>query len=133
MSDRKSQTMDPKDDDFDRDLHPDPEAGQNRGGEAEGASEETPTAYDLKDLHDALKDFTNDELKQIPILPEGMRLKQGAVYIDLHLPHPQEFTARGDQEAIPGTRIVPKSEVDYQLWNRLIGVDNPERTGDADE
>ena len=26
--------------------------------------------------------------------------------------------------------IVPKSEVSYQLWNRLIGVENPERTGE---
>jgi hypothetical protein len=28
---------------------------------------------------------------------------------------------------------VPKSETDYQLWNRLIGVTNPERTGEAAE
>jgi hypothetical protein len=28
---------------------------------------------------------------------------------------------------------VPKSEVDYQLWNRLIGIDNPERLGDVDD
>jgi len=25
--------------------------------------------------------------------------------------------------------IVPKSEVDYQLWNKLVGVTNPARTG----
>jgi hypothetical protein len=30
-------------------------------------------------------------------------------------------------------RYVPKSEVDYQLWNRLIGIDNPERLGEADD
>ena len=33
----------------------------------------------------------------------------------------------------PGQWIVPKHGVDYQLWNRLIGVDNPERTGEASE
>ena len=42
-------------------------------------------------------------------------------------------TPGGDQEATAESRYVPKSEVDYQLWNRLIGVDNPERTGEADE
>jgi hypothetical protein len=28
---------------------------------------------------------------------------------------------------------VPKSAVGYQLWNRLIGVRNPERIGQASE
>jgi hypothetical protein len=28
---------------------------------------------------------------------------------------------------------VPKSAVNYQLWNALIGVDNPERLGFADD
>jgi len=26
---------------------------------------------------------------------------------------------------------VPKTEVDYQLWNRLTGVQNPEQAGRA--
>jgi hypothetical protein len=36
-------------------------------------------------------------------------------------------------EAGPENWYVPKSEIDYQLWNLLIGVDNPERLGRADE
>jgi hypothetical protein len=36
-------------------------------------------------------------------------------------------------EVGPDNWYVPKSEVDYQLWNRLIGVTSPERLGDADE
>jgi hypothetical protein len=28
-----------------------------------------------------------------------------------------------------GRYLVPKSEVDYQLWNRPIGVTDPARTG----
>jgi hypothetical protein len=27
----------------------------------------------------------------------------------------------------------PKDSIDYQLWNRLIGVTNPERTGNAND
>jgi len=40
-----------------------------------------------------------------------------------------EFTAEGKEEAGEADYIVPKKEVDYQLWNRLIGVSDPERTG----
>ena len=39
----------------------------------------------------------------------------------------------GYMEAGPRSRYVPKDLVDYVTWNRLIGVDNPERTDDADE
>ena len=72
-------------------------------------------------------------VKQIPILPRGSRLEQGATYTDLRDPEPREFTATGDMQAGPGNWYVPKSAVDYQLWNRLIGVEDPERLGRADE
>ncbi len=39
----------------------------------------------------------------------------------------EEFKATSGMEA--GRLIVPKSEVDYQLWNRLRGVTDPARTG----
>jgi len=47
--------------------------------------------------------------------------------------NPQEFKARADMVAGNDNWYVPKSEVNYQLWNRLIGVQNSERTGDADD
>src|SRR5947208_17175944 len=90
-----------------------------------------PTAFDVKDLHRRLRDFefTDDLLKQIPVLPEGSRLEHGATYIDLKNPSPREFTATGDMVAGPDNWYVPKDVVDYQLWNRLLGVTEPERTG----
>lgn len=134
MGQQRSKTMDIKNDEFQEDLYPSKEAGLNNGQEEnEAAQEATPTAYDIKGLHDTLADYTDDDLKQISIVPAGMRLKQGAVYINLRDPQPQEFVARGDMEASDSSWYVAKSEVDYQLWNRLIGVDNPQRTGDADE
>ncbi len=115
------------------DLNPDAMAGQNVGATA------TPervtsrrTAYDLKDAHDALHEFRDDVLAQIPIVPEGTRLQQGATYIDLKGDR-KEFTARADMEAEPGHWYVAKDEVDYQLWNMLIGVKNPERLNLVDE
>ncbi len=98
-------------------------------GSAEGAR----SAYDAKDVHRALTGFPDDELKQIPVLPTGARLDQGATYFDLHHPEAGEIAARGDQEAGADNWFVPKRAVEARLWNRLIGVANPERRGEASE
>ncbi|HYP21903.1 MAG TPA: hypothetical protein VEY08_17675 [Chloroflexia bacterium] len=120
---------------WDQDLRPDDNAGQNEGtqGLHPEKADGVRTAYDIKDLHNRLEGFEDDELKQITVLPVGSRLEQNATYIDLRTHDRQEFTARGDMEAGPENWYVPKTEVDYQLWNRLIGVRNPERTGEADD
>ncbi len=115
---------------FERDLHPDPHGGQNF---RPASGNTVVSAYDVKDLSRELPNLTDDELKQISVVQEGDQLEQGAVYFDLNNPGQGEFKARGDMVAEPGTRLVPKSAVDYQLWNALIGVDNPERLGFADD
>ncbi len=66
-------------------------------------------------------------MKQIPIVPEGTRLKQGATYLDLHAEHPQSFTARANMVAGPDNWYVPKTDVTYPPWNYLIGVREPAR------
>jgi hypothetical protein len=116
-----------------QDLNPNAMAGQNIGLAGPHPETDAPTAFDLKDAHRLLADLTDDDLKQIPILPPGSRLEQGATYLDLRDPRHREFTARGDMEAGPSDWYVPKDQVDYQLWNRLIGVTNPERLGEADD
>ena len=52
-----------------RDLNPDALAGQNTGATAGQAGRNLLTAYDLKDVHRALRDIPDDALKQIPVLP----------------------------------------------------------------
>jgi len=88
-----------------------------------------PTAFDVKDLHRLLRGYNDDELRQIPVVPEGAPLAEGSVYIDLHDPQPREFEAVGGTKAGAGHWYVAKSDVDYQLWNRLIGITNLERSG----
>jgi hypothetical protein len=90
------------------------------------------TAHDVKDVHRRLEGFSDDELKAIPILPAGTRLEQGAVYVDLRSDR-SEARATAEMIAGPDNAYAPKDSVDYQLWNRLLGVTNPERTGAADE
>jgi hypothetical protein len=116
---------------FNRDLNPNSAAGQNSGLESQQASKDAPSAFDMKELHERLTGFTSEEMRRIQVLPPGTRLEQGATYVDLNKLYEGEFKARGDMEAGPNTLYVPKSEVDYQLWNKLIGVENPERTGEA--
>ena len=116
-----------------RDLNPDALAGQNIGAAGPQAAKQAATAYEVKEVHRQFHGFSDDELKRIPILPQGARLEQGATYVDLQDPRLDEFTATGDMAAGPNNWYVPKREVDYQLWNRLIGIANPERLGDADE
>ncbi len=133
MSQETGRQTDQQSDEFQQDLNPNPMAGQNFGLEGTHPEKDAPNASEIKELHSLLKGYTNSDLKQIPVLPQGSRLEQGAKYIDLMDPEHKEFTAMGGMEAGPDNMYVPKTEVDYQLWNRLTGVQNPERLGEANE
>jgi hypothetical protein len=132
MSNKQSHAGEQHPPEWRQDLNPDPQAGQNHG-QAHTYREDGKTAYEHKAAHQWLADFTDDELRTIPIVPAGMHLQQGAVYIDLRSHDRGEFKARGDMSAEEHNVYVAKSDVDYQLWNRLIGVNNPQRTGESDE
>jgi len=115
---------------YQKDLNPDAAAGINYHPVGPHPEKHDPRmAYDVKEAHRLLNGFSDDQLKRIPILPAGSRLEQDATYIDLADPDRKEFTALGNMEAGPDALIVPKSEVDYQLWNLLRGVTDPARTG----
>jgi hypothetical protein len=115
---------------YQKDLNPHAAAGINYGGVGPHPERDNPrTAHDVKEAQQLLGDFSTDQLKQIPILPTGSRLEQDATYIDLADPDRKEFKGHGTMEAQPGALIVPKSEVDYQLWNLLRGVTDPARIG----
>ena len=133
--DAKPQARRDHPEEWERDLAPDRMAGQNIGQTASDAEQELPTAYDVKEVHRMLNDrFTDDELRQIPILPAGSRLEQGATYLDQRDPERRELRATGGMTAGPDDLYVPKDRVPYPIWNRLRGIDDPERTdgrGDA--
>ena len=89
-----------------------------------GDEDEEPgsiAASDVKDAVNILRDFDMDELREIPVLEYGARLKQGATYVDLHDPARKPFTAEGAMIAEIDQLIIPKAETPYQYWNRLIG------------
>lgn len=133
MSEKTGRPTDGQPDEFEQDLHPDAMAGQNYGLEGSHPEKDAPNASEIKELYSLLPSYSKDELKQIPVLLPGSRLEQGAKYIDLKDPERKEFTAMGSMEAGTENLYVPKTEVDYQLWNRLTGVQNPDRLGEANE
>jgi hypothetical protein len=81
----------------------------------------------LKDLSRQLQGFDIAELREIPVLLEGSRLKQGATYAILRNGSLTIVTATGRDTVQPGMYAIPKSEVPYPFWNRLIDVPQPER------
>jgi hypothetical protein len=111
-----------------RDLNPDFLAGQNFTVNNADAAKDWPSAFDNKTIHRALGELLDDAaLKQVPVLPVGTRLEQGATYIDLHQQTPVPFTATSIMEAGPKHAYVPKAQVPYPIWNRLIGIQDPAR------
>jgi hypothetical protein len=99
--------------------------GQNIGAAGDHREKWSRTAKDVKQLHSRFSDWRDDELDEIPVLPAGTRLEQGATYIDLKAAEPVEFVATGGMEAGAAQCYVPKSDVPYQTWNRLLGRDRP--------
>jgi hypothetical protein len=127
----KPQTLTPDKhpDEYERDLNPNAMAGQNLGHAGPHPEQHARTLLDDKALHARFRDWSDDDLQQVPILPAGSRLEQGATYIDLTEEPPREFTATGDMQASQHHRLVPKSAVPYELWNRLLEIENVTRTG----
>ena len=118
-------------DEFDRDLNPNPMAGQNIDAAGHHPERRARTAKDVKSIHRRLNDWSDADLDQVPVLPEGARLEQNATYLDIASLQAEEFTATGDMTAEEGQCLVAKSSVPYEIWNRLRGVDDVRRTGVA--
>ena len=82
-------------------------------------AEEMTQAVDDKALHEQLPQLDSADLTTLPVLQPGTRLEQGSVYLDLDDLARGPFKAIGGQEA--GQRYVAKREVEYEMWNRLVG------------
>jgi hypothetical protein len=105
-------------------LNPRAGEGQNHGEMPQSGKPHHPTARDIKELHLTLRDYGDEELERIPVVPCGTRLEQGATYIDLRQKDRCEFTASAQDVAGEDNWYVPKSRVDRPLWNRLMEKDH---------
>lgn len=120
-------------DELDRDLHPDPLGGQNLRPNSESRDTPELTAFHLRTQGRRFEGLDDESLKQVPVVPEGMRLQQGATYVNLTEPRPREFTASGEMVATPGDAFVPKDCVAGDTWDTLTGkADRLERKAERD-
>ena len=118
-------------DQWEKDLNPERLEGQNIG--AQRVDEvRSRSAADLEGTLEALSGFHHDELVQIPIVPTGMRLKQGAVYLDLRNPVLGLMKATAEMIAGLENLYIPKAETPYEYWNRLLTAFALEETGDSE-
>jgi hypothetical protein len=105
------------------DLNPNAMAGQNVGEERNLKEEHLArSAYDRKDVHRAWHTLPDDTLKQVPVLPSGARLQQGATYLDLAHPERGEQIGLGDRTTMLDEWMVPKDQVPYWVYNQLRGL-----------
>jgi hypothetical protein len=114
----------------DREKHPSPVAealnpkiaAVRTAGTSAAVEPRTRPASELKELVRALPDFSSDELRQIPVVVPGSRLKPRAKYLDLREPGRGEFSAPDESYAGKDAWFVPKTGVAPPLWNRLLGT-----------
>jgi hypothetical protein len=120
---------------YEPDLEPNHAEGQNIGqmpplsNAAEYRTSHPLTEADYKRMGvRQLSSFTEDELRQIPIVPAGERLEQGGTYLNLKGAELAPFSGTADMEVGEDQWVVPKRYTPYTLWNRLLGETDPQRT-----
>ncbi len=84
-------------------------------------ADQSAMASDDKHLAAQLDDLASEELQRLPVLEAGTRLEQGGTYLDLNDRAGGPFKALGGQEATAERRYVAKKDMDYELWNQLVG------------
>ncbi len=90
-----------------------------------GHLERSIAVRDDKRLSEELEELSPAELERLTVLEPGNRLEQGGTYVDLNDPQRRPFKALGGHVADPRSRYVAKRDTDYELWNRLVGDDDP--------
>ena len=105
---------------FRQDMYGATDEGGNDPPSTASEAESTVPARDIKDIYNRLPDWNDADLARIPVLQEGVRLEQGATYLDLQNPERGEFSAMGGMRAGPENFFVPKKITDYAVWDRLV-------------
>lgn len=107
---------------YQEDLNPDGRASQNLGQYTVAGDPRSLNALEIKPLKLKLQRvFSDDIIAQIDIVPPGVPLKQGAVYLDLMDSDSPPFTAHERMKARDDQWLIPKNETPFDIWNTLKG------------
>ena len=118
---RREQLTNPTGPDRSMDEFADDIAPSTPSNDLRGHAETSSAASEDKVLHRAMPELTNDLLSRLSVVNAGTRLEQGGTYLDLNDRERGPFTALGGQEADKSNRYVAKKDIDYELWNELVG------------
>lgn len=103
----------------------DPHAVEPRPeGETQGGA--PLTAYDSATARELLKNLTDEQLKQIPVLPPGSLVERDETCLDLADPEVREFVVAPGAIVAENALLVPRSKVGDRIWSRLRGEPDPE-------
>jgi hypothetical protein len=122
---QKPQARQKHPDEWQQDLNPGRLSGQNIGPQSVTATISDVTAFHLRKRGAHLNGLDDNDLKQVPLVAEGVRLQQGATYVNLAGDAAREFTATADMTSGRDDAYAPKAQVPYEIWNRLIGEPKP--------
>jgi hypothetical protein len=130
MNNQRGKTVKPQarqkhQDEWQENLSPGHLLGQNIGPPADELGPSYMTAFHLRKRGHPVAGLEDEELKQVPLVPAGSRLQQGATYVNLAEDPWREFTATAEITAASEDAYVPKDRVPYEIWNRLIGEPKP--------
>ena len=78
-----------------------------------------PCALDVRGDHRVLSGFSDHELAELALMPEGMPLRRYRLYLDLHDPGRAEFAAEGTEVVKPVQRLVARDGADPDVWSAL--------------
>lgn len=91
---------------------------------------QTVTANEIKEVYERWPQLSHNILLQIPVIQPGSRLEEGATYFDMAHPERGVFTGMNDMTAGRDNWYVGKSDVDWDIWNEITGVEGqPDRLG----
>ena len=72
--------------------------------------------------HRSLEDIlSHDEIARVTFVPEGSPLATGEAYLDVNDIARGPFAASGDEHAPTGSRLVARTDLDVDIWERLTG------------
>lgn len=85
-----------------------------------------PTAYDSAVARELLKGLADEELMRIPVLLPGTLTERDQDCLDLADPTVPERLVFAGTIVAQNALLVPRSQVDELLWNKLRGEPAPE-------
>jgi len=86
-------------------------------------------APEAKEAQGILPELSREDWKRVHLMRPGTRLQTGDKYLDLRDLLRGELVATGEETVATSSLLVHKNDIDYEIWNRLLGRGDRNFTG----